>query len=77
MTSRDLTEGIEDIIVHQCLEETHPSQIQIPGYADWDPWDSAAKTMFLNELERRGRIHRVEHPGQRTPGGYRIGPGPK
>ena len=52
-------------------------QIQIPGYADWDPWDSAAKTMFLAELERRGRIHRVEHPNQRTPGGYRIGPGPK
>jgi hypothetical protein len=77
MTSRDLTEGIEDIIVHQCLEETQPSQIQIPGYADWDPWDSAAKTMFLAELERRGRIHRVEHPNQRTPGGYRIGPGPK
>jgi hypothetical protein len=52
MTSRELTEGIEDIIVHQCLEETQPSQIQIPGYADWNPWDSAAKTMFLNELER-------------------------
>ena len=34
MTSRELTEGIEDIIVHQCLEETLPSQIQIPGYAD-------------------------------------------
>jgi hypothetical protein len=77
MITRELTEGLADIIVHQCLEETRPSAIQIPGYADYDPWDAAAKLKFLEELCQQGKLHRVEHPGRRTPGGYRIGPGPK
>jgi hypothetical protein len=37
MTTRELTEGIEEIVVHQCLEETQPSQIRIPGYSDLEP----------------------------------------
>jgi hypothetical protein len=77
MTTREQTEGIADIIVHQCLTETHASQIQVLGLCDWDPWDNASKLAFLEELERQGKIHRVMHPGKRTPGGWRVGPGPK
>lgn len=77
MTTRELTESIEEVVVHQRLEETQPNQIQIPGYSDWNPWGASLKSKFLEELERRGRIHRAVHPGSRTPGGYRIGPAPK
>jgi hypothetical protein len=31
MITRELTENLADIIVHQCLEETRPSAIQIPA----------------------------------------------
>jgi hypothetical protein len=55
MTTRKLTECIEEIVVHQRLEETQPSQMRIPGYSDWNPWGASLKFKFLEELERRGR----------------------
>jgi hypothetical protein len=74
MILRELSEGIADVIIHQCLKETPASQIQIPGYADWNAWDFASKLAFLEELERQGKIHRVMRAGQRTPGDWLVGP---
>jgi hypothetical protein len=78
VSTPELTEAIESIILEQLTEECYPSQIQVPGLNnEFDPWQRQAKQQLIEELVTRKKVHRVQHPGRRTPGGFRRGPGPQ
>ena len=78
VSTPELTEALESIILEQLTEERYPSQIRVPGLNnEFDPWQRQAKEQLLEELVVQKKAHRVQYPNRRTPGGFRRGAGPQ
>jgi hypothetical protein len=75
MILRELNEGVADVIIHQCLEETPASQIHVPGLCDWDPWAAASKLAFLESSNAKAKFIALRIRGNGHQAAIELGPG--